>query len=109
MSAFQGIEAFLYSILSHPKVNIKFFDKNETIGMRNALTQFQTYLQNTKIIKINEVIPYSNSLLRLAYLRDQVVHKCLSVLQSECMPIIEDSRKFASKYSTFIFGFDIFD
>ncbi len=109
IAAFQGIEAFLYSVLSHPSVNIKIFvTSNETIGMKKALTQFQTYLQNKGEIKRNEVIPYRNSLDRLVYLRDQVVHKAIDITRSECRPLIDDALRFAGRYSLKIFGFDIF-
>lgn len=111
ITAFQGIEAFLYSVLSHPNVNITIFDKkkkDETIGMRKALTKFQAYLQGKGDIKRSEVVAYRNSLDSLAYLRDQVVHKGIDITQSMCRPLIDDALKFASKYSLRVFGFDIF-
>ncbi len=109
VTAFQGIESFLYSVLSHPSVNIRIFkNADETIGMRKALTQFQTYLQEEGKIKRDEVIPYRNSLDRLAYLRDQVVHKGMDITQAECQPLINDAIKFAATYSLKVFGFDLF-
>jgi len=107
IAAFQGIEAFLYSLLA--TLNIKIFEKkNKTIGMSKALTLFQEYLQKKKEIKQNEVIPHRNSLDRLAYLRDEVVHKAVDVTQEECRLLVEEALKFASEYSFKIFGFDIF-
>lgn len=109
ITAFQGIEAFLYSILKDPKLNISIFDKpDKTIGMRKALNRFQTYLQNEKYIKNNEVIKYRNSLDKLAYLRDQIVHKGIDVSQKECRSLIDDAFKFASEYSNEIFKYNIF-
>lgn len=108
IAAFHGIEAFLYSILDDPKVNIKIFGGNKTIGLRKALTQFQTYLQKEDKIEQSEVIPYRNSLDRLAYLRDQVVHKAIGVDQRECRHLVDEALRFAVKYSLEIFGFDIF-
>jgi len=109
IAAFQAIEAFLYSVLSHPSVNGKIFlNRNETIGMRKALTQFQTHLQNAGEIKRGEVISYRNSLDRLAYLRDQIVHKAIGINQSECRSLVNDALKFVTKYSLMIHGFDIF-
>ena len=108
ITAFQGIEAFLYSILSQPNVNIKIFEKaNETIGMRKALTKFQEYLQNKGIIKRNEVVSFRNSLDSLAYIRDQVVHKGISVNRQTCRPLVNDALKFAIKYSYEIYGYNI--
>jgi hypothetical protein len=109
ITAFQGIEAFLYSVLSYPTVNIKIFrNADETIGMRKALVEFQTYLQQKGEIKPNEVIPYRNSLDRLAYLRDQVVHKGVDITATECRPLVDDALRFAMTYSLNIFRFDIF-
>jgi hypothetical protein len=108
ITAYQGIQAFLYSVLSHPSINIKIFKTaKETIGMREALTRFQTYLQEQGEMKRNEVISYRNSLDRLAYLRDQVEHKGIDITQSMCRPLVDDALRFASKYSLKIFGFDV--
>jgi len=109
IAAFQGIEAFLYSILKDPKLNISIFDKpDKTIGMRKALNKFQTYLQNEGDIKNNEVIKYRNSLDQLAYLRDQIVHKGIDVSQKDCCALIDDTLEFASEYSNEIFKYSIF-
>ncbi len=109
ITAFQGIEAFLYSILKDPSVNVSIFDRpDKTIGMRKALIKFQKYLQQVGEIKSNEVIKYRNSLDRLAYLRDQIVHKGIDVSQKDCRDLIDDAFKFASKYSNNIFKYNIF-
>lgn len=109
IAAFQGIEAFLYSILKDPKLNISIFDKpDKTIGMRKALNKFQTYLQNEGDIKNNEIIKYRNSLDQLAYLRDQIVHKGIDVSQKDCCALIDDTLEFASEYSNEIFKYSIF-
>jgi len=71
VTAYHGIEAFLYSVLSQPNMNIPIFDKRgNTIGMRKALDSFQAYLEKTGYIKADEAVSYRNSLDRLAYLRD---------------------------------------
>jgi hypothetical protein len=107
VSGFQGIEAFLYAVLSHPSVNVRVFESpDRTIGMRNALTRFQAHLQNEGELRRDEVIPYRNSLDELAYLRDQVVHKGLDVTRSMCRPLVTDALKFARRYSLEIFGQD---
>jgi len=109
IAAFQGIEAFLYSILKDPKLNISIFDKpDKTIGMRKALNKFQTYLQNEGDTKNNEVIKYRNSLDQLAYLRDQIVHKGIDISQKDCCALIDDTLEFASEYSNEIFKYSIF-
>jgi hypothetical protein len=109
IAAYHGLEAFLYSILSHHDVNIPIFSPKGgmTIGMRDAIEKFQVFLQNKKIIKSGDVLSFRNSLDRLAYLRDQIVHKAINVSTSDCLPLIEDSIKFVKKYSLLIFNFDI--
>jgi len=109
ITAFQGIEAFLYSVLVYPSVNKKIFEEpDKTIGMRKALSKLQSYLQDRGEINRDKVILYRNSLDRLAYLRDQVVHKGIDISQTECRNLIDDTLKFVSKYSLKIFGFDVF-
>lgn len=108
IAAHHGIEAFLYSALSQPSVNMKIFEKpDETIGMRKALTAFQTHLQNIGKLRRDETIPLRNSLDRLAYLRDEIVHKGIDITPTDCQPIVEDASRFTSKFSLEIFGYDI--
>jgi hypothetical protein len=108
IAAFHAIEAFLYSALTAPTINVKIFDRDETVGMKKALTLFQTHLQEKGRIPRNQVVPHRNSLDRLAYLRDQIVHKGIDVSQSECRPLIDDAAEFAGTYSVEVFGFNIF-
>jgi len=47
----------------------------------------------------NEVIKYRNSLDRLAYLCEQIIHKGIGVSKKDYRPLIDDAFKFASGYS----------
>ena len=106
--AFQGIEAFLYACLSHPSINIKIFEKpNRTIGMRKALTQLQAYLQKTKVLKQGQMIEYGNELYRLAYHRDQIVHKGALVGEKEARELTEASARFSDLVCQRIFGYSL--
>jgi hypothetical protein len=109
IASYHGLEAFLYSILSQPSINIPIFDKkgNKTIGAKGALDEFQTYLQQKRVIKAAEVVSFRNSLDRLAYLRDQVVHKAIDVTESECRSLIDDTASFITEYSLKLLGYDI--
>lgn len=109
IAAYHGLEAFLYSVLSQPSINIPIFDKkgNKTIGMKKALDEFQAHLRQNAVIKSTESASYRNSLDRLGYLRDQIVHKAVNVTELECHHLVEDASKFAIKYSLQMFGFDI--
>lgn len=108
LTAYEGLEALLYAILSDPNVNIKIYEKpDETIGFRKALTSFQEYLVRQKKLKPGEVIPYRNSLDILAYLRDEVVHKGLDITKEMCKPLVEDAHRFGSKYSKQVLGEDL--
>jgi hypothetical protein len=106
--AFQGIEAFLYACLSAPSVNIKIFEKpDETIGMRKALTQLQTYFQTMGVLRQGQVIEYRNELDRLAYHRDQIVHKGVSVAEREARELTEASTRFSDLVCRRIFGYSL--
>jgi len=109
IAAYHGLEAFLYSMLSQPSINIPIFDKkgDKTIGMKKALDEFQAYLRQNTIIKSTEAVSYRNSLDRLGYLRDQIVHKAVNITELECRRLVADTSKFAIKYSLQIFGFNI--
>lgn len=109
IATYHGLEAFLYSILSQPSINIPIFNKkgNNTIGMKKALDKFQAYLRQNAIIESTEAVSYRNSLDRLGYLRDQIVHKAVNVTELECHHLVDDAFKFTIKYSLQIFGFDI--
>lgn len=110
IAAFQGIESFLYAILSYGNVNIKIFKKGnkETIGLRKALTELEAHLIQQGMLKKGKRLLYRNSIDRLAYLRDQVVHKAIEVTHKECQDLVDDVLKFAAEYSFQIFSFDIF-
>lgn len=109
IAAYHGLEAFLYSLLSSPNINIPIFDNKgvNTIGMRKALNKFQDHMRKIGVIKSTEALYCSNSLDRLAYLRDQIVHKAIDVTESECCSLVDDAASFITKYSLQIFGFDV--
>lgn len=108
IAAYHGLEAFLYSVLAHPNINIPIFKKdNTTIGMRKALDELENYLKRRGIIKHNEALSHRNSLDRLGYLRDQVVHKAVGIAESDCYPLIEDALRFTREYSLQVFSFDV--
>ncbi len=108
ISAYHGIEAFLYGVLSLVTVNVRIFDGSETIGMRKALKRFQSHLQQLGRIGRNEVVLFRNDLDRLAYLRDQVVHKSIDVAESECRELVDRAMDFVSAYSAQFLGKDLF-
>jgi len=109
ITAHQGMEAFLYSILILPNVNIPIFERyNRTIGMKESLKKLQEFMQNQGKLKQNELLCYQNSLDRLAYFRDEITHKGIDIAYSTCQPLIDDAFGFMKKYSLEFFGFDIF-
>jgi hypothetical protein len=108
VAAYHSIESFLYGLLSDPRINHRIFNNDgTTIGARKAITSFQTYLQDGGSLGRNALLPYRNSLDRLASLRDQVVHKGLSVGEDDCRELVADAQRFISHYSVAILGGDI--
>ena len=75
--------------------------------MKKALDEFENYLKRRGTIKHNEVLSHRNSLDRLKYLRDQVVHKGVVIAESDCHPLIEDALRFTKEYSLQVFSFDV--
>jgi hypothetical protein len=108
VTAHLGIESFLYSIIQTKNVT-KLFDKGQTIGMRSALSSFQTWMQQKHYISSSEILPFSNELLRLAYLRDEIVHKALSVSFNDAASVVGPASKFVSMQSLKLLGFDCLD
>ena len=109
MVAFQGIEVFLYACLSHPSVNVKIFDKEQkrTIGMPEALTKLETYLQSTNVLKQGQHVDYRNSLDNLAYHRNEIVHKGASIGEKEARELTKDSARFSELICQRIFGYSL--
>lgn len=106
--AFQGIEMFLYGCLNHPTVNIKMFEKpDSTIGMRKALTKLQTHYQSNGVLNRAEVIEHRNDLDRLAYHRDQIVHKGAAVSKREAEELVRAATAFVNLNSTRLFGYQL--
>ena len=104
---FQALESFMYGCLSHPNVNIKIFQKGETVGYNTALTQLQNHYQGIKILKGGKVIEYRNQIDRIKYLRDQIVHKAVIIGQGEGEELIQSAIDFINLNSQRIFGFKL--
>jgi len=103
--AFQGVEALLYGCLSDPSININIFESpGRTIGMRKALTKLETHLQGAGVLRQGQSVEYRNSLDRLAYYRDQIVHKGISVRKQETDELTGDVARFSELMCQRIFG-----
>lgn len=109
-TAFQGLEAFLYGLLSLPKISAKIFENpGETIGLRKALTSFQEHLYQAGTLPRGSVLPYRNELAHLAHLRNEIVHKGLAVAEADCRPLVNIACAFATKYSREYLGIDLLE
>lgn len=108
ITAFQGLEAFTYGILSQPSINISIFQSvNKTIGLREALKKFETYLRRSRRINTNTRISYCNSIDKLMYLRNEIVHKGITVSEGETKNLIKNTISFIRKYSKLILNYDL--
>jgi hypothetical protein len=101
-----GIESLLYGLIES-KTMTKIFDKGQTIGLRIALSSMQTWMQQNHLLKPNQILPFSNEIQRLAYLRDEIVHKAIDVSEDDTKSSIQSAMAFASGNSKTILGFDI--
>jgi len=109
LAAHLALESFLYSVLQAKNIANIWADKNQTIGMRAALTAVQGWLQQIKVLKPNEIIHHRNALERLAHLRDEVVHKAAEITAGECRRLVDECSTFAREYSVVAFGYDYLD
>jgi len=106
VTAFQGMEAFLYACLSKPSINKPIFrNRHETIGYRQALNRLEEHLRSADLLEQGESITRRNSLDALAQLRDEVVHKAASVSESEARKLTRDAAYFGDSLCQQIFGF----
>jgi hypothetical protein len=101
-----GIESLLYGLIES-KTMTKIFDKGQTIGLRSALSSMQTWMQQNRLLKANEILAFSNEIQRLAYLRDEIVHKAIDVSEEDTKSSIQSAMVFASRSSKAVLGFDI--
>jgi hypothetical protein len=106
VSCHLGIESLLYGLIES-RTMTKIFDKGQTIGLRIALSSMQTWMQQNRLLKPNQILPFSNEIQRLAYLRDEIVHKAIDVSEEDTKSSIQSAMAFASSNSKMILGFDI--
>jgi hypothetical protein len=104
--AFQGVELFLYGCLTDPSINITVFSRpDRTIGMRAALNTLEGHLQSTGGLSSGQPIQYRAALERLAYSRDEVVHKGAAVTKNDTRELADAAARFADTTSQQVFGF----
>ena len=105
VTSFHGIEALLYACLTHPSVNIRIFESaDKTIGMRKALDKLERHLQTAGVIPLGQPVQHRNDLDRLAYYRDQVVHKGLPIAEQDARDLADAAARFADWVCPHVFG-----
>lgn len=105
VAAYQGLEAFLYGLLTHPTINEEVFrNRNETIGGRSAMDKLEAHLKKAGTLKAQQQLPCRGDLDRLAHLRDEVIHKAVGIPAEECREILISLRTFVLKISAVVLG-----
>jgi hypothetical protein len=102
-----GIESLLYGLIESKTMTKIFDNKGQTIGLRAALSSMQTWMQQNRLLRANEILALSNEIQRLAYLRDEIVHKAIDVSEEDAKSSVRSAVAFASSNSKTILGFDI--
>lgn len=108
--AFQAVEAFLYACLEHPTLNVPIFEKksrNRTIGLRSALDKIEESLHAAGRLSQYDSVPRRNQIDRLAYLRDEVVHKGAAVSREDARRLTNEADRFMDQLSGWVFDFSI--
>jgi hypothetical protein len=107
--AAQGLEAFVYACLEHPSVNVSVFEsksRTRTIGLKSALDRLEESLRDSGRIR-GPRLPRRNHLDRLAYLRDEVVHKGASVSRNDARRLTAEVVRFTQELSETVYGFSL--
>ena len=102
-----GVETFLYAVLQQPTLNVRVLDGNRTIGLRNAIGKLQEAYQSQGIIDRGARLPERPAVDRLAYLRDEIVHKALRVSTADIADPLASTRRFISYISRRTLGYDL--
>ncbi|QED28436.1 terpene cyclase/mutase family protein [Microvenator marinus] len=92
MTAHQGLEMLLYSWLG--ALNIRTIDNNASLGVRIATKKIREAFYTKKRLNQGHLMPYESEIERLAYFRDEVVHKGAAVPAQEGFHLIGCIMKF---------------
>lgn len=103
ITAYTGLESFLYSLLSDSSINEKIFDGEYTIGFRKALFKLEKHLREKKLIAPTQSINYKNELDRLAYSRDQIIHKAANISEIDAKELVKASKEFSNEMYYYLF------
>jgi hypothetical protein len=74
--------------------------------MVNALERLEEKLRGDSRLS-GQSVPFRNSLDRIAYLRNEVVHKGASVGREDARRLSAQAERFMSEISARVFGFSI--
>jgi hypothetical protein len=107
VAAHAAIETFMYAVLQHPTVGVRVLERNRTIGLRPALTKLQESYQANGTIGRAARLPDQGGVDRLAYLRDEVVHKGLRVSAPDIVGPMSQSQRFIRYVSGETLGYDL--
>jgi hypothetical protein len=94
-------------VLQHPTVGVRVLERNRTIGLRPALTKLQESYQANGTIGRAARLPDQGGVDRLAYLRDEVVHKGLRVSAPDIVGPMSQSQRFIRYVSGETLGYDL--
>lgn len=107
VSVHAGIEALLYAALEARGKRV--MEGNRTIGLRSALTKVQGNLQEHGVLGRADALPSRTAVERLAYLRDEIIHKGLAVSSTDIAELIASARTFCTYVSEAMLGGDPFE
>ena len=106
VSVHAGIEALLYASLEAQGKRV--MESNRTIGLRSALGKAQGTLQEKGVLGRADALPGRPGVERLAYLRDEIVHKGLAVSRTDIAEPIASGKGFCAYVSQAMLGGDPF-
>jgi hypothetical protein len=110
VAGFHAIEFFIYGVITHPRFGMSHFKPNradETIGLRIALDNLEERLKQDGKLEPNRHMRHRVTILRLASLRDGIVHRGHDIDVRQCYELLSAVRVFMSKYSRELLDRDI--
>jgi hypothetical protein len=110
VSAFHGVEMFLYGIAADDRFTFDIYEKSgNTIGLRGALSQLRDRLREQGLISETSELRWITQMKAIASLRDQIVHKGHEVTSETAFRQVSEAVDFVIHYGEKLLQLQILD
>lgn len=110
ISAFHGVEMFLYGIAADDRYSFEIFEKaGNTIGLREAMTRLKNRLREIGALEATSDLRWAHQMKMIASLRDQIVHKGHEVTQITARQHVDHASAFVAQYGEDLLNLQVID